>query len=100
MVALRSGGVGIVAGCVLGASSALLAAPASADAGSHASCVGIEASSISPKGSLEEFPGGMQELTAFVRGLAAQLGVSPGAVISFVAGLHEGSHAACDEATE
>jgi hypothetical protein len=100
MVGMRSGLAGALAVCAVGASSTLLAVPASADAGSHASCVGIEASSISPKGSLTEFPGGMQELTAFVRSLADELGISPGAVISFVASLHEGSHAACDEATE
>ena len=100
MVVFRSGLAGFAAAGVLGASGAVLAAPAFADAGSAASCIGIEASSISPKGSLEEFPGGMPELTAVVRSIAADMGVSPGAVISFVASLHEGSHAACDEATE
>jgi len=99
MVAMRSGLAGVATVGVLAAAQ-LLASPATADAGSHASCVGIEASSISPKGSLEEFPSGMPELTAFVRSLANELGVSPGAIISFVAGLHEGSHPACDEATE
>jgi hypothetical protein len=33
-----------------------------------------------------------------VKGLAAEQGVSPGALFSFVASLHEGSHEACDEA--
>ena len=100
MVAIRSSLACVAAVAVLASAQALLAPSATADAGSHASCVGIEASSISPKGSLEEFPGGMQELTAFVRGLASELGTSPGAIISFVADLHEGSHAGCDEATE
>src|SRR2546430_5695439 len=35
---------------------------ATADAGSHASCIGLEASGISPHGSSDEFPGGMPEL--------------------------------------
>lgn len=73
---------------------------AAADAGSHASCLGIEASSISPPGSTDEFPGGMPEAIAFVRGLAVQSGMSPGAILSSVAHLHAGSHQACDEATE
>jgi hypothetical protein len=76
------------------------AQPALADAGPHASCLGLEASSINPPGTSDEFPGGMSELTPLVRDLAAQNGVSPGAIISSVAHLHEGSHAACDEATE
>jgi hypothetical protein len=100
MDAKRSGLAATAAAVSVLGAQILLAPSAAADAGSHASCVGIEASSISPKGSLEEFPGGMPELTAFVRSLAAELGVSPGTIVSFVAGLHEGSHAACDEATE
>ncbi len=77
--------------CVLvaGGQSAL------ADASSHASCVGIEASAISPPGSSDELPGGMPELIAFVKGL----GGPAGAVIGSLAKLHEGSHEACDEAT-
>jgi hypothetical protein len=62
----------------------------------HASCIGIEASAISPPGSSDEFPGGVPELVAFVQGL----GGPPGAVVGAVAKLHEGSHEACDEATE
>ncbi len=69
---------------------------AAADAGSHASCVGIESSSISPPGSSDELPGGRAELAHFVKGL----GGPPGATYSFIAKLQEGSHEACDEATE
>jgi hypothetical protein len=71
---------------------------AMADAHGSASCVGIEASSISPPGSSDEFPGGMPALHAFI--VSNLPGVPPGAVISSVAKLHEGSHEACDEATE
>jgi hypothetical protein len=67
-----------------------------ADAGGNASCVGFEASAISPPGSSEEVPGGVPELIAFVKSEAGKAGP----VISFVAKLHEGSHEACDEATE
>jgi hypothetical protein len=71
---------------------------AAADASSHASCVGIEASSISPNGSSDEFPGGMPEVNEFLRDLAAQLGVPKGALFASFAKLHEGSHEACDAA--
>ena len=67
-----------------------------AAAGTHASCVGIEVSSISPPGSSDEFPGGVPELNGVVR----SFGVPPGVVYSAVAKLHEGSHEACDAATE
>jgi hypothetical protein len=81
-----------VAGCAL-----VIGVPAGvADAGSHASCIGIEASSISPPDSSDEFSGGMPQLVAFVRDELGQLGP----VASAVAKLHEGSHEACDEATE
>ena len=67
-----------------------------ADAGSNASCMGHEASGVSPPGSSSEALGGMRELTEFVRGL----GAPAGAIFSFIASLHEGSHAACDAALE
>jgi hypothetical protein len=67
-----------------------------AEAGGHASCIGIEVSAISPPGSSDEFPGGAPELIGFVRSEFGQVGP----VVSFVAKLHEGSHEACDEATE
>jgi len=62
----------------------------------EASCVGHEAAAISPPGSSEEFPDGMPGLKAFVDTIP----VPPGAVYSFIASLHEGSHEACDEALE
>ena len=71
-----------------------------ADASGHASCVGLESSGIAPPGSSDEFPGGRSELSAIVKDLSGQLGVPPGAIVSPVAKLHEGSHEACDEATE
>jgi hypothetical protein len=71
-----------------------------ADASGHASCVGIESSAIAPPGSTDEFPGGRAEVAAFLKGLAGQLGVSPGALVSSLAKVHAGSHEACDEATE
>jgi ABC-type phosphate/phosphonate transport system substrate-binding protein len=68
-----------------------------ADAQGNASCVGFEASGVAPPGSSDEFPGGVAELQAFLKDT---FGHEAGAVISAVAKLHEGSHAACDEATE
>jgi ABC-type sugar transport system substrate-binding protein len=86
------------AGLVTAAVAALAmgVSPAGADASGHASCIGIEASSISPPGSSDEFPGGMNQLVHFVKDEAGKVGP----VASAVARLHEGSHAACDEATE
>jgi len=69
------------------------AGPAAADAQGNASCVGFEASGISPVGSLAEFPGGMPELQRFLRDT---FGTPTGAVVSQVAHLHLGSHEACD----
>ena len=80
---------------------AVFAATAGADpSNSKASCIGFEASSIAPPGSSTEFPGGVKELVGVVQGLAAEAGIPPGAIASSVAKLHEGSHEACDEATE
>lgn len=90
----------IGAGVLAGAAQFALATPSFADAYGHASCIGIEASSISPPGSEAEFAGGMAELQSFVHSLAAELGAPPGAVVQSVAKLHEGSHEACDEVTE
>ncbi|HEY3218588.1 MAG TPA: hypothetical protein VGK15_05840 [Candidatus Limnocylindria bacterium] len=61
-----------------------------------ASCLGQEAAGISPAGSTDEFPGGVPEVISFLR---TTFGAA-GPVISVVAKLHEGSHEACDEATE
>jgi hypothetical protein len=67
-----------------------------ADASGPASCVGHEASGISPPGSSEEFPGGPPELKAAVE--AAFPGIPLGQVVRIVATQHLGSHEACDEA--
>jgi hypothetical protein len=77
------------------------AGPALADVGSasptRASCMGIEAAAISPPGSSTEAPGGVPDIKAFIGQVAP--GVPPGkAFFSVAAGLHEGSHEACDEA--
>lgn len=77
---------------------AMPAAPALAEAGGPASCMGHEASGISPPGSSDEFPTGMPGLKAFID--QAFPGVPPGLIFSTIAGLHEGSHEACDEALE
>ena len=61
-----------------------------------ASCLGQEAAGISPVGSSDEFPGGMPQLVTVVR----QTFGSVGPIAAFIAKLHEGSHEACDEATE
>jgi hypothetical protein len=66
------------------------------DAGGPASCVGHEASGISPPGTSEEFPGGPPQLKAAVE--AAFPGVPLGQVVRIVATQHLGSHEACDEA--
>ncbi|HYT79080.1 MAG TPA: hypothetical protein VEQ37_07460 [Actinomycetota bacterium] len=79
-----------------------IAAPTSAaiadTRGGQASCMGFEASGISPPGSSDEIPGGMPELKAFID--AAFPGVPPGVIFKTIAHLHEGSHEACDEALE
>lgn len=69
---------------------------AGAEASGDASCVGVEASAISPPGSSEEVPGGMPALIDFVKSEAGKAGP----VVSSIARLHEGSHEACDEAIE
>ncbi|MFY9585923.1 MAG: hypothetical protein WAT66_00550 [Actinomycetota bacterium] len=76
----------------------LPAGVAFADAGSHASCVGLESSGISPVGSSDEFPGGRPQLNQVLR--EAFPGVPIGAIVSQVAKIHAGSHEGCDEATE
>jgi hypothetical protein len=91
---------GVVVAAVL---ASLVLSPASlafADSGgaanAHASCIGHEAAGISPAGSTDEFPGGMPEVVASLRDTFGVVGP----IVSFVAKLHEGSHEACDEATE
>jgi hypothetical protein len=79
------------------ASVALLAAggaqSAMGDASGHASCIGIEASNVSPPGSSDEAPGGMAEL---VRLTKAEFGGKFGPAASAFARVHAGSHEACD----
>jgi hypothetical protein len=73
-------------------------AAAFADPAAPASCLGHEASAISPPGSSEELPGGMPQLKAFISTEFAD--VPPGHVYRAIGQLHEGSHEACDEALE
>ncbi len=76
-----------------------LALARGADAASPpASCIGHEASSISPPGSSSEFSEGMVGLHEELR--EEFPGVPLGLLYSFAASLHEGSHEACDAALE
>jgi len=65
------------------------------DASGHASCIGIEFSSVSRPGSSDEIPGGAAELVAVTK---AEAGGKFGPAASTFAHLHAGSHQACDEA--
>jgi hypothetical protein len=67
-----------------------------AEAGSGRSCMGHEASDISPPGSSEEFPDGAKGLRPELNELFP--GVPTGRVVAVIAKLHSGSHAACDAA--
>ena len=73
------------------------AGAAFADAGANASCVGIESSAISPKGSSDELPGGRPQVNGILRDALGTHGI--GAVIAQVAKIHAGSHEGCDAAT-
>jgi hypothetical protein len=96
---LSSGRFGICVTVAVG--TLLLSAPAAmADSTGNSSCIGIEASAISPPGTSEEVPGGAAALSAFIRAEADQAGVTPGAVVASIARLHEGSHEACDRAID
>jgi hypothetical protein len=77
---------------------AALAAPG--EASGSASCMGIELAAISPPGSSNEVPGGAPAFVGEVKSIATSLGLPPGAVFAFIASLHAGSHADCDEALE
>ena len=87
-------GVGLVA--------ALTAAPIALakEANGNASCMGIERAAISPPGSSDEVPGGSSAFNSEIKEIAEAIGLPPGALFAFVASLHEGSHADCDEALE
>jgi hypothetical protein len=69
-----------------------------AEAAGPASCLGHEASAVSPPGSSDEIPNGMPGLRNFVE--EAFPGVPPGAIYSSIARLRLGSHEACDEALD
>jgi hypothetical protein len=89
MLTRNSVGVGVTAIVLaLGA-----AGPAAADAHGNASCIGFEASGITPPGSSDEFPGGPAELQAILRDA---FGHPTGAIVSDAAHRHLGSHEACD----
>jgi hypothetical protein len=90
--------VGLGVGLVATLSVAPIAA--AKDANGIASCMGIERAAISPPGSSDEVPGGSSGFNGEVKEIATALGITPGALISFVASLHEGSHEACDAALE
>jgi hypothetical protein len=76
------------------------AAAAADEPNGHASCLGIELAAISPPGSSDEVPGGAPMFVGEVKSIATSLGLPPGAVFAFIASLHSGSHADCDEALE
>jgi hypothetical protein len=77
---------------------AVAVAPGAFAAGGPASCMGHEASSLSPPGSSDELLGGMPALHDFF--VENFPGVPPGQFYAGIAKLHEGSHEACDEALE
>ena len=94
------GGLGALAlvVSVLAAFALLVAPTAFGDAGGPASCMGHEASALSPPGSNEEFLAGMRGFNRFFRENFP--GTPSGQFIRTISHLHEGSHAACDEALE
>jgi hypothetical protein len=69
------------------------AGTAFADAGAGASCMGHEASGVSPPGSSDEFAGGMPEFRQFI---GNNFPGPPGAVYSAIAKQHGESHEACE----
>lgn len=87
---IRSATVAAVSACVF----ALSAPMAAAEPSGNASCLGIEASAISPPGSSDEFPGGLPEVVEFVKSLEGKFGPAT----SQFAQIHAGSHEACDAA--
>jgi hypothetical protein len=94
----------MVAGAVLAIAMSAVIAPRAAFAADEpngsASCMGLEQASISPPGTSDEAPGGARQFVAEVKELAGFFGVKPGALFSFIATLHAGSHAECDEVLE
>jgi hypothetical protein len=67
---------------------------ASADAGAGASCMGHEASALSPPGSSDEFTDGMPEFKQFISDNFP--GTPVGSIIRTIAQTHAVSHEACD----
>jgi hypothetical protein len=96
--ARRQLGVAMVCGALLAGLTLGNAGTAFAAAAGPASCMGQEASNLSPPGSSDELPAGMRGFSAFFRDNFP--GTPPGSFISTIAKLHEGSHAGCDEALE
>ena len=94
----------VLASAVLALAVGAVAAPsavfAADEPNGNASCMGLEQASISPPGTSDEEPGGARQFVGEVKELAAFFGVRPGALFSFIASLHAGSHALCDEALE
>jgi hypothetical protein len=94
----------LLASAVLAVAMSALVAPAAAfgadEPNGAASCMGLEQASISPPGSSDEEPGGARQFVGEVKDLAGFLGAKPGALFTFIAGLHAGSHAECDETLE
>jgi hypothetical protein len=88
----------IVPGAVLAVLTLGPAAGAFGAAAGPASCMGHEASNLSPPGSSDELPAGMRGFNAFFRETFP--GAPSGAFISTIAKLQEGSHAKCDEKLE
>jgi hypothetical protein len=86
----------LVSGVLLGWLALAPTGTAFATAAGPASCMGHEASNLSPPGSSEELPSGMPAFSAFFRENFP--GTPAGAFISGIAQLREGSHEACDEA--
>lgn len=86
----------LVAFGLIQADSGLAAPPEPGDA----SCMGYEASNVSPPGTSEEAPGGMPNVLADVDAFFVETGFfkNRGALISFFAQLGAGGHQACDEA--
>jgi hypothetical protein len=84
----------------LGSVAAPTVVAAADEPNGNASCVGLELASISPPGSSDEEPGGAPQAVSEIKELASTFGLRPGALFSFIAHLHAGSHAECDEALE
>ena len=97
---IRRRALGALLGAVLLASVGPTAASAASEPNRRASCVGLEQASISPPGSSDELPGGAPQFLGDVKTIAQALGLRPGQVLAFIASLHAGSHAECDEVLE